>query len=59
MSRRVTAPKTQKRLTNVVYVRVQKGHTKFEIACYPNKVEEWRRGVYVASGSYGSLLKPI
>jgi len=29
----------------VVYVRMQKCGVRFEIACYPNKVDEWRRQV--------------
>eukprot|EP01124_Arcella_intermedia_P013453 TRINITY_DN1986_c0_g1_i1.p1 TRINITY_DN1986_c0_g1~~TRINITY_DN1986_c0_g1_i1.p1 ORF type:complete len:254 (-),score=33.20 TRINITY_DN1986_c0_g1_i1:73-834(-) len=43
--RNIKAPNTQKRLTNIVVVRLQKAGFRFEIACYPNKVEEWRRKV--------------
>ena len=35
-------PVNQVRLTNVAYVRLQKGGKKFEIACYRNKVVSWR-----------------
>ncbi|KAG8736981.1 hypothetical protein FRC10_008667 [Ceratobasidium sp. 414] len=33
------------RLTNVSVVRLRKGGKRFEIACYKNKVQEWRNGV--------------
>jgi len=33
------------RLTNVSIVRYRKGGKRFEIACYKNKVMEWRNGV--------------
>ena len=33
------------RLTNVSIVRLKKGGKRFEIACYKNKVQEWRSGV--------------
>jgi len=33
------------RLTNVSIVRLKKGGKRFEIACYKNKVQEWRTGV--------------
>eukprot|EP01125_Pyxidicula_operculata_P013357 TRINITY_DN4429_c0_g1_i1.p1 TRINITY_DN4429_c0_g1~~TRINITY_DN4429_c0_g1_i1.p1 ORF type:complete len:261 (+),score=68.24 TRINITY_DN4429_c0_g1_i1:27-785(+) len=45
MSKGLKAPKTQKRLTNIVVVKLKQGGKRFEIACYPNKIEEWRRGV--------------
>eukprot|EP00894_Picocystis_sp_ML_P002137 jgi/Pico_ML_1/52654/g3331.t2 len=35
----------QKRLTNVAVVRYKKGGVRFEIACYKNKVLNWRNGV--------------
>ncbi|KAG8467681.1 hypothetical protein KFE25_006733 [Diacronema lutheri] len=38
-------PIGQKRLTNIAVVRIQRGKKKFEIACYPNKVINWRNGV--------------
>nr|CAG8487842.1 11917_t:CDS:2 [Entrophospora candida] len=34
-----------RRLTNVSIVRLRKGGKRFEIACYKNKVLEWRTGV--------------
>jgi len=45
MSKIIKAPNTQKRLTNVVVVRLQKAGYRFEIACYPNKVEEWKQKI--------------
>lgn len=35
----------QKRLTNIAVVRVKKHGNRFEIACYKNKVVNWRNGV--------------
>ena len=35
----------QKRLTNVAVVRYKKFGKKFEVACYKNKVVNWRNGV--------------
>ena len=35
----------QKRLTNVAVVRLKKKGKRFEIACYKNKVVNWRNGV--------------
>jgi len=45
MNKIIKAPNTQKRLTNIVVVRLQKEGTRYEIACYPNKIEEWRRKI--------------
>mmetsp|Transcript_17882 Transcript_17882/g.22719 ORF Transcript_17882/g.22719 Transcript_17882/m.22719 type:complete len:100 (-) Transcript_17882:474-773(-) len=45
MSRKITTPVNQIRLTNVAVVRLKKGGKRFEIASYPNKVNEWRQGV--------------
>ena len=42
-------PVGQKLHTNVVVVRLARAKLKFEIACYPNKVQEWRSGVCVCS----------
>lgn len=39
---RINTPVNQKRLTNVAIVRLKKGGKRFEIACYPNKVQEWK-----------------
>ncbi|GFZ48842.1 Ribosome maturation protein sdo1 [Saitozyma sp. JCM 24511] len=38
-------PGTQVKLTNVSIVRMKKGGKRFEIACYQNKVSEFRSGV--------------
>ena len=35
----------QKRLTNVAVVRLKKAGKRFEIACYRNKVNDWRNGM--------------
>ncbi|XP_040998532.1 ribosome maturation protein SBDS [Juglans microcarpa x Juglans regia] len=45
MSRILVQPVGQKRLTNVAVVRLKKHGTRFEIACYKNKVLSWRSGV--------------
>jgi ribosome maturation protein SDO1 len=45
MSKIIKAPNTQKRLTNIVVVRLQKNGMRYEVACYPNKIEEWRRKI--------------
>lgn len=37
-------PIGQKRLTNIAVVRLKKCGTRFEIACYKNKVFDWRQG---------------
>jgi len=41
----INQPGTQIKLTNVSVVRLKKGGKRFEIACYKNKVLEWRSGV--------------
>ncbi|ETV92665.1 SBDS family rRNA metabolism protein [Aphanomyces invadans] len=41
----VEQPKGQKRLTNVAIVRLKKGGCRFEVACYKNKVVNWRNRV--------------
>ncbi|PSS03761.1 SBDS protein C-terminal domain-domain-containing protein [Coniella lustricola] len=41
----INQPSNQIRLTNVSLVRLKKGKQRFEIACYKNKVLEWRQGV--------------
>lgn len=38
-------PSNQIKLTNVSIVRLKKGGKRYEIACYKNKVQEWRNGV--------------
>eukprot|EP00192_Tetraselmis_astigmatica_P024200 CAMPEP_0117655490 /NCGR_PEP_ID=MMETSP0804-20121206/4305_1 /TAXON_ID=1074897 /ORGANISM="Tetraselmis astigmatica, Strain CCMP880" /LENGTH=58 /DNA_ID=CAMNT_0005461841 /DNA_START=207 /DNA_END=380 /DNA_ORIENTATION=- len=44
MSMKVFQPIGQKRLTNVAVVRYKKGGIRFEVACYKNKVVNWRNG---------------
>jgi len=41
----INQPSNQIKLTNVSVVRLKKGGKRFEIACYKNKVQEWRTGV--------------
>ncbi|KAH7883954.1 SBDS protein C-terminal domain-containing protein [Phlebopus sp. FC_14] len=41
----IQQPSNQIKLTNVSVVRLKKGGKRFEIACYKNKVQEWRNGV--------------
>jgi len=41
----IFTPVNQKLLTNVSYVRYKRGGKRFEIACYPNKVQSWRKGI--------------
>jgi ribosome maturation protein SDO1 len=38
----IKTPQNVKLLTNVQVVRLKKGNQKFEIACYPNKIVDWR-----------------
>ncbi|CAG8464831.1 5134_t:CDS:2 [Funneliformis caledonium] len=38
-------PSNQIKLTNVSVVRIKKGGKRFEVACYKNKVLEYRKGV--------------
>lgn len=45
MSSRINQPSNQIKLTNVSLVRLKKGKKRFEIACYKNKVLEWRSGI--------------
>jgi hypothetical protein len=40
-------PVNQKRLTNVAIVRFKHKGKRFELACYQNKVLDYRSGVYV------------
>ena len=42
---KINQPSTQIKLTNVSVVRMKKGKKRFEIACYQNKVQDWRSGV--------------
>ncbi|KAI1785410.1 Shwachman-Bodian-diamond syndrome protein [Ganoderma leucocontextum] len=41
----IQQPSNQIKLTNVSIVKLKKGGKRFEIACYKNKVQEWRSGV--------------
>ncbi|KAK8178029.1 SBDS protein C-terminal domain-containing protein [Phyllosticta citrichinensis] len=41
----IKTPVNQIKLTNVSLVRMKRGKKRFEIACYKNKVLEWRSGV--------------
>jgi ribosome maturation protein SDO1 len=45
MSGKIFTPVNQVRFTNVAVVRLQKGGKRFEIACYKNKVIEWRKKI--------------
>ncbi|KAL8370898.1 hypothetical protein RB595_000979 [Gaeumannomyces hyphopodioides] len=45
MSRQISQPSNQIKLTNVALVRLKKGKKRFELACYKNKVLEWRSGI--------------
>mgnify|MGYP005844184851 CR=1 FL=1 len=45
MSRQINQPINQVRLTNVAVVRMNKCGKRFEIACYRNKVVDYRKGV--------------
>lgn len=38
----INQPNSQIKLTNVSLVRIKKGKKRFEIACYQNKVQDWR-----------------
>lgn len=44
-SRNINQPSNQIKLTNVSMVRLKKGKKRFELACYKNKVLEWRQGI--------------
>ena len=41
----IQQPSNQIKLTNVSLVRLKKAKRRFEIACYKNKVLEWRNGI--------------
>lgn len=42
----ISQPVGQIRLTNVSVVKYKKGGKRFEVACYKNKVTEWRNKMY-------------
>jgi ribosome maturation protein SDO1 len=45
MSRQINQPINQVKLTNVAVVRLNRGGKRFEIACYKNKVVNYRQGL--------------
>ena len=45
MSRQINQPINQVKLTNVAVVRINKAGKRFEIACYRNKVMDYRSGL--------------
>ena len=45
MSRQINQPINQVKLTNVAVVRMNRGGKRFEIACYRNKVVDYRQGL--------------
>lgn len=42
---KINQPMSQIRLTNVSLVRMKKGKKRFEVACYPNKIHDFKSGV--------------
>ncbi|KAG7090741.1 hypothetical protein E1B28_009831 [Marasmius oreades] len=42
---KIQQPSNQIKLTNVSVVRLKKAGKRFEVACYKNKIQEWRNGV--------------
>ncbi|KAL7478455.1 hypothetical protein ACHAW6_004221 [Cyclotella cf. meneghiniana] len=44
MSRQINQPVNQVRLTNVAVVRLSRGGHRFEVACYRNKIVNYRQG---------------
>lgn len=42
---KINQPNSQIKLTNVSLVRMKKGKKRFEIACYQNKVQDYKSGV--------------
>ncbi|ODV82520.1 hypothetical protein CANARDRAFT_30775 [[Candida] arabinofermentans NRRL YB-2248] len=42
---KINQPSSQIKLTNVSLVRMKKGKKRFEIACYQNKVNDYRTGI--------------
>ena len=45
MSRQITQPVNQVRLTNVAVVRMNRHGKRFEVACYRNKIMNYRQGI--------------
>jgi hypothetical protein len=52
MSSGMFTPTNQVRLTNVNIVKLQTHGFRFEIACYPSKVINFREGVEVREGCW-------
>ena len=50
MSHGIKTPTNQQRLTNVNIVKLTTHGSRFEIACYPSKVINFREGVEVREG---------
>ena len=46
MSSKIFTPINQVKLTNVSVVRLKKGGRRFELACYRNKVQDYRNKLY-------------
>src|SRR3989338_2544029 len=45
MSKKIFTPVNQIGFTNVAVVRLKKDGRRFEIACYRNKIQEWRQQI--------------
>ncbi|KAG5437403.1 hypothetical protein PCANB_000834 [Pneumocystis canis] len=45
------------KLTNVSIVRLKKGGKRFEVACYKNKILEWRNGVEISETDIDEVLQ--
>jgi len=45
MSRKITQPVNQVRLTNVAVVRMNRHGKRFEVACYRNKILNYRQRI--------------
>eukprot|EP00550_Attheya_septentrionalis_P005262 CAMPEP_0198290038 /NCGR_PEP_ID=MMETSP1449-20131203/8034_1 /TAXON_ID=420275 /ORGANISM="Attheya septentrionalis, Strain CCMP2084" /LENGTH=411 /DNA_ID=CAMNT_0043988465 /DNA_START=165 /DNA_END=1397 /DNA_ORIENTATION=+ len=45
MSRQISTPSNQVRLTNVAVVRINRQGKRFEVACYRNKIVNYRQGL--------------
>ena len=54
----IFTPSNQIKLTNVSVVRLKKGGLRFELACYKNKVLEWRSKVSVQLRGARALAGP-
>eukprot|EP01079_Euglenida_sp_SAG-EU17-18_P008441 gene8441-1509_t len=53
MSFRMHVPVGQLRHTNIAVVRLKKGGKRFEVACYKNKVKDFRAGIEKDTGEVG------